>query len=228
MSRTVGQIVEEQVNRWRLERKGRTEARATPVVPANVVTISRADGTYAERIACEVGNILGLPVYDHEIVEHIATKSEVRLETVRSLDEQAQNRLDDYMSAIFRENNFDQSEYMRSLIETIIGLWGHGPCVLIGRGANHIVYRKHRLSVRLVASLPHRIRLVHHAEGIGEEEAKRRIQRKDAEREAFVRRSFGQDIDDPVEYDLMINVTGLEEADCAALIAEAYRRKFAG
>ena len=141
MTRKITQIVDEQVQRWRSESSERTERKPESFVPANVVTISRASGTFGGEVARQVGRILDLPVYDQEIVEHIAAKKNLRLETVNTLDEYAQSRLDDYVTALFREKNFDQSDYLRALTETIMGLWGHGPCVLVGRGAHQIVYR---------------------------------------------------------------------------------------
>jgi cytidylate kinase len=227
MSRQIAQIIEKQVKRWRAESQERQKDEAKAFEPANVITISRGAGSYGGEIGRKVGALLKIPVYDQEIVEHIATRSKVRLETVDTLDEQVQSRLDDYVTAIFREGNFDQSDYLHALTETIMGLWGHGPCVLIGRGATHIIYRKNSLSVRLTAPLSYRARFMMYADHIDEEAARRVIQRQDAERAAFVRRNFGKDNEDPNEYDLVINVTGLKGDDCAGLIAEAYRRKFA-
>ncbi len=227
MTRKITQIVDEQVQRWRSESSERTERKPESFVPANVVTISRASGTFGGEVARQVGRILDLPVYDQEIVEHIAAKKNLRLETVNTLDEYAQSRLDDYVTALFREKNFDQSDYLRALTETIMGLWGHGPCVLVGRGAHQIVYRKNGLSVRLVAPLSYRVRFKMYADEMDEMEATRTINRKDAERDAFIRRFFNKGIDDPTDYDLVLNVTGLKGDDCAAIIADAFEKKFA-
>lgn len=225
MAKNIHKIIEKQMSFWRIQRDSVQEVRRGPYVPPNVITLSNAFGSNGVGVAHKVGEMLGIPVYDREIVEHIATTAKVRLQTVETLDEVVQSELDGYIAALFRERRFDQGDYLQALTRTIMGLWGHGPCVMIGRGATHIVYRKHSLSVRVIANMPFRLRFVQQLENIDEEAAQRRIQRMDTEREGFIRRLFSEEIDDPLMYDLTVNRTGMTDEQCAALIVEAYRQK---
>lgn len=225
MATNLHKIIEKQMSFWRIQRQSSEELKADQFVPANVVTLSNAYGSNGVGIGHRVAALLEIPVYDREIVEHIATDSRVRVETVETLDEVVQSRLDDYVSAIFRERNFDQSDYLRALTRSIMALWGHGSCVLIGRGASHIVYRKNALAVRVIAPANWRVKwLVDHHQ-ISPDEADRRLQRHDAERAAFIRRLFGADIDDPLIYDVVINRVGMSDEECAELIVEAFKKK---
>lgn len=224
MSTNVHKIIEKQVNFWRIQRKKR-ESLEADFVPANLVTVSNAYGSNGVGIAHMVAEQLDIPAYDREIVEHIATSEGVQTQTVETLDETVQTKMEDYVLSLFRERNFGEGNYLRGLTRAIMALWGHGPCVLIGRGASQIVYRKNTLAVRVVAPAGWRIRWLVDNKGVSPDEADRRLQRIDAERAAFIRQHFGQDIEDPLIYDLVINRVGMTDDAVSALIVEAYRKK---
>ena len=225
MADNLHKIIEKQMNLWRIQRRSNMLAGEESFTPANMITISNAYGTNGVGIAHLVGEMLEVPIYDREIVEHIATTGSVRVETVEMLDQVAQSRLDDYTLSLFRERNFDQSDYLRALTRTVMALWGHGSCVMLGRGACHIVYRKYLLAVRLTASGPWRIRWLMRARDISAVQAAQDVRRIDAERAAYIRRYFDHEIEDPQIYDLVINRTGLDDMQVAELIKSAFQMK---
>jgi cytidylate kinase len=194
--------------------------------PADVVVLSSAYGSWGLRIATAVGEVLDVPVYNHSIVAHIAKTANVRIATVETLDETARGAIDDYVTALFREKNFNQSDYFRALSQTIAALWRHGPCIFVGHGSHYLIPLHHRLAVRTMASSLVRRRRVEQTEGLDDDMARRKVERKDAEREAFIRRFFGERIEDPLSYDLVINTSQMTITDAAAVIVEAFRRRF--
>lgn len=226
MARNIGFIVEDQVKRWQHEQQEKKKRERGEFTPAPVIAISNQLGSAGQPLAQKVGEMLGVPVYDREIVEHIATTEKVHVEVVESLDERVQSRVDDYVLNLFRERNFDQSDYVRALTHTITSLWAHGTCVFVGRGATHIVWRKKLLAVRTVAPLTQRLRRVEDLFGVDKAGAERIIQRTDAERSAFIRKHFASDIDDPVSYDLVLNTAGLDTGHAARVIVTAFQEKF--
>lgn len=115
---------------------------------------------------------------------------------------------------------------MQALVSTVVALWHHGPCVLIGRRANHEVPRAHTLAIRTVSNLDDRVRLVRERANLDDDAARRRVHRVDAERNAFSHRFFGCDIDAPDLYDLAINTSYMAvETAAAEVITAAYRHK---
>jgi cytidylate kinase len=233
VTKSVGQLVDEQVRRWQLERRLREreqrEGGRRPQVadkPASLVAISVSFGSEGIEVGRRVGELLQFPVYEREILEHISRSQRVRMETLETLDEHARGRLNDYLEALFREHDFDQSDYMRALTDTVASLWGHGPCVMIGHGCSHLVPRPHSLRVRFVAPLAFRIKHIQALEGLDEEAARHRVAQIDAEREAFVRHSFRVNIADPLAYDMLINSASLPVEVAAATVVEAFRRRF--
>ena len=85
----------------------------------------------------------------------------------------------------------------------------HGRAVIVGRGANFILPPQERFSVRVVAPFKVRLQNVAREHGVSENDAKRRILRRESRRGAFVRRSFHEDIADPHNYDMVLNTAKL-------------------
>ncbi len=227
MDANVQQLVEREIKRWQSERAARVDSHQGELPLYDVITLSNQFGSQGHAVCRRLGEVLGIPVYDREIVEHIATNKHVRVLTVETIDQRAYGGIDDHIAALFRERNFDQSDYMQALVSTVLALWHHGPCVLIGRGASHIVPRAHALSVRTVSNLDDRVRVVREREKLDDNAAAlRKLHRTDAERNAFSHRYFGCDIDAPDTYDLVVNTSYLPAETAADVIVAAYRRKF--
>jgi cytidylate kinase len=225
--RPVKSIIEEQMYRWRTEQKKAGPRKTQPALRPNVVTVSHHLGSNGAAIAAAVAEQLGVPLYDREIVRHIAETANVQVETVETLDQHVQTRLEEYITALLRESNFHPSDYLRYLTRTVGALWEHGPCVLVGHGCVHLVPRTNALAVRVVAPATVRIKCVAERERIDVEEARRLVQRTDSERHAYHRKNFNADCEDSKYYDLILDSSGFDVAGCAAVIAEAFRRKFA-
>ncbi|MBI5501604.1 MAG: cytidylate kinase-like family protein [Deltaproteobacteria bacterium] len=226
MPRNVEEIVNRQVAQWEKERElaFRRRESARP----NVVAVSHELKSHGFEIATRAGRLLELPVFDREIVEHIARSARVRLAAVESLDTQVRNRIDEYTTSLLSERNFDRGDYLRHLSRTVATLWEHGSCVLTGHGCVHLVPPEHALRVRIVAPFDLRARRLAADEGVDPAEAARHVRRNDEQRGAFHRRFFGAGIDDLAHFDLVLNTGSLGDDDAAAIVATAYRRKFPG
>jgi len=228
MGSSVAEMVNRQVRSWSIAQEARLRDGAPSAVPepAHVITISRTLGSFGPEIARRVAADLGVPIYDREMLDHIAGTAHVRVQTVVTLDERTQGRLDDFLAALFRERNFDESDYFRGLTRTIAALWAHGSCVILGRGASFIIDGAYNLRVRVDAPVEIRIERFGRDARVGASEARRLVLRSDAERAAFGRHCFDCDVTDPLNYDLCLNTGAIDsEAGAAALLA-AFRTKF--
>lgn len=226
MPRSIEDMVNEQIARWRIELSRPRVSPADRDIPV-AVTIAHAVGSNGTGITNRIGALLDLPVYDRQIVEHIASKSGVRTETVECLDERGRGLLEDFLSSLFRERGFHQSDYLHHVTEAILALWQHGPCVMVGHGCVHLVPREHALAVRLTAAVQVRVHRVSEREPCDAIEAGRKVRRTDDERAAFHRRHFGAEADNPLLYDVVLDTSMLGTDACAAIIVEAFRQKFA-
>jgi cytidylate kinase len=227
--RTTSEIAEDQIRKWQAEQRdkpGNGIASCDDMTVPGVVTLSAQVGLPRKEVPCLVGEILGVPVFDREIVEHIARRRHLRTQTVETLDENVRSRMEDWISSIFRESAYDQSDYLHDLIRTVTAMQEHGPCVIVGHGANRILPPGRTFSARLVSPLPDLIRRMVRERGIGERAARQRLEEESRRRRSFIHDAFGGDVRDPLSYDLLINTARVPSERAASLIAEGFRRKF--
>lgn len=91
---------------------------------------------------------------------------------------------------------------------TIIALAKIGHVVLVGRGA-HVLTRPFAagVHVRLIASEQQRCACLARIHGLDDGAARGRLKELDAGRRAYVKQHFGEDLDDPMAYDMVLNTT---------------------
>ena len=188
------------------------------------IALSRETGTYGAAIAREVGNRLGWPVYDSELLQRIADDMGVHRNLLENVDERQQNWLSECLAALSAQPGINQSAYFRRLVETLLSLASHGHCVIVGRGATKVLPQATTLRVRIVAPREQRILAVQREHKITLKEATARVENTDRERNRFVMSHFQIDPTDPANYDLVLNAGRLSCADCAEIVIAALDR----
>ena len=115
----------------------------------------------------------------------------------------------------------------RKTSKTILKLANVGNVVIVGRGANIITAKlKNVFHVRLVAPLEHRIRHIQEYFGMSAKEAGEYIIREEAARKKYLKSYFFRNIDDPLQYHLILNTQLLGYEGAADLIARSIVKKF--
>jgi cytidylate kinase len=196
-------------------------ARDQSAQPHFSIAITREFGAGGTSVAAAVGERLGWPVYDHELVEQVARETGLRTSLLDSVDERRKSWLLECVEAFSSGRSVSESGYVRHLIETVLSLGSHGDCVIVGRGAAHILPPATTLRVRLVADPEDRALVMSRQLGISREEAARLVEATDRERVRFLRDHFQKDPADPRNYDLVLNTSRLAYAACAGLVIEA-------
>jgi cytidylate kinase len=189
-----------------------------------VIAISREVGALGETIAREVGRRLECPVYDREIVDRIAEELRQPASRLRELDERPTFWIEDWMSGLSREKTISADTYVRHLIATLRGMAEFGRCVIVGRGAPHVLPKESTVRVRFIGARVDRILVIQDRRRCSEREAAAWVDRIDAERTEFVRRTLGVDPTDPHQYDLVLNTSRLLVHECAEVIVQAFLR----
>src|SRR5262249_45134715 len=107
-------------------------------------------------------------------------------------------------------------------VETISGLAKRGNVILLGRGA-HVITRQleHVFHVRLIGSLPRRVEHIQELLGMDRERALAFIRHYDRGRRRYLKKYFGEDIDDPLLYHLTVNTDDLPYQATARIIGDA-------
>jgi hypothetical protein len=227
MSRSLEQLVNEQFQRWMQEQNaaGR-KPKPDKLAQQPMIVFSREFGGRGAEIGTAVASRLGFQFHAQELVHEIAKRARVRQQLVESLDERAQDRIEQWVTEMMEGGVFAPSDYLRNLTKVIVALGRHGRGVIIGRGAHFILDPARTLRVRAYAPLETRVALIAEREEVGLVEARAKVLRVDAERIAFYRQHFNVDVADPIHYDLLVNTATLSVEVCVELVVRAFKARF--
>jgi len=220
-------MVDRAIMQFHLSLEGKKEKR--PTGPPRVIAITRQLGSGGRRIGEALGERLGWPVYDKEILEMLARKSHAgyRKEMFEAVDETTQSEIERMLNAFLGQA--DQSAYFYLLPKAILTL-AQINCIILGRGANLLL--PDALKVRVEASMPTRLANMMRFENLSAEQARRKIKLSDRSRDKFLNELLSilpakyQGCRKRLMYDLVINTDCFSPADAAAMIALAAERKF--
>jgi cytidylate kinase len=205
------------------EREGRPKARPEKEVPPLTIALSRQAGSRGAEIARAVGERLGWPVYDHELLDHIAAEKGLSTRLLEQLDERHSGWLEEAVRSFCTTDGARDGYYLRGLLGLLISLGKVGHCVIVGRGAAQVLPPEATLSVRVIAPRGDRIAQVEKRRGTTKAEAERWVDQHDRERILFVKHHFRADAEDPLLYDLVLNSKRLSTEECAAMIVALAR-----
>lgn len=194
-----------------------------------IISIGRQFGGGGLAVAHELGQKLGIPVYDKEIINKAAQDSGFSAEVFMERDER--KSLFSF-SAIFA-NRFSETEnYMsdrgifKMQSETIMKIAEQGSAVIVGRCSDYILRdRTDVLSVFLTSPAEVRAQRIADRCGISIEEAERLIEEKDGKREEYYNYYTFGDWGKASTYDLCIDSSILGIEGTADMIIEFARRK---
>lgn len=220
-ARSLEALVEHQVRRWEIERRP-----GMPVPRGPCVAFSRQPGSGAAALARRVAEWLDYGFFGIEILDRIARATGIQRRLLEGLDEHVRSAIERNVADAFRAHPFTESEYLQHVVQAIATLGERGMAVLLGRGAPFVLTPEQALRVLVVAPKTIRVERLAKAEGLGLEEARRRLEQEDAERLAFLRHHFRVEPDDPTRYELVVNTGTLDVDAAAALVVEALRRRF--
>lgn len=193
-----------------------------------IITISRTYGSGGRQVAKSVAEELGIHYYDKEIINMASMKHGVNVSLLKKVDEKpepvrfkryADTEISspssrDYLS---KDNLYKMT---RSVIEDIAAK--DEGAVILGRCAHHIL-RDNKDVVRVIIYADDRETLIRNTmfyEHVSEEEAERRIDRINKEREAYNKYYTGTGWLDASQYDICLNTSKLTIKQCIRVIEE--------
>lgn len=222
-------IIDRQLRRWELERAMRRHQAGEPHEPhafQPVITVSRQRGSGGSVIAERLSQRFGYTLLHRDIIDRICRSSGHMRRIVESLDGHAKPELTVWFEAMLGQRYMDAGDYLKHLLQIIDSMARLGGVVVVGRGSNLVVGIERGFHVRVVAPREQRIRAIAARDGKSVREAERDVDASDRDRTEFVRKAFGRDINDPLAYDLIVNLGGTSLAAATSLIAAAAAEKF--
>jgi cytidylate kinase len=178
-----------------------------------------------ERLRTEdVGAASAWMWFDRDLLNLVVERHNLPVELASTMDQAHYNRLLKWVDDIIGGHP-SWSTLVQKTNETILHLAQIGNVILVGRGS-HILTRELPgcLRVRLLGSLPVRIRHMAEYLSVSPEEAAKYIAREENGRATYLKDYFSVDIQDEHCYDLAINTDRVSYEDAASLIVEQVRR----
>jgi len=218
--RSIEQIVEEQVKRWRMTPEQEKKDEKT----ISVITISREPGSGGNILAKRLSDQLGFDLFYQDFIHSMAESAHVSVRLLETLDEKGVSVLEEWIDSLVDKRHLWPDQYLQHLMKILGTIGKHGSSVIVGRGANFLLPPEKRLSVRVIAPLDTRVKNVSREYDVTVEDAKTRVLKTESDRKAFIKKYFNDDIRDPLNYDLIINTGALSIDDAANAVKGALSR----
>jgi cytidylate kinase len=209
-------------------------AGARRAVERPMVTISRQTGSGARTTAGHLASYLNehLPpahcswtVFDRNLVEKVLEDHHLPNHLARFMTEEKTSEIDHAVREMLggQPSLWDLVHYTA---ETILRLAHLGNVILVGRGAVVITRGlSNAFHVRLVASLEKRILRTRENYSLTQHEATEFVRKEDHQRERYLQKVFGKEIEDPLLYHLTINTDLVPCEEAAGMIGQAVIRR---
>ena len=154
-----------------------------------IINIGRQFGSGGKLVALKIGSLLGIDVYDNELISKAAEESGFSKELFERSDEK---RSMFNISMFFGSGRFSNTqnyvgdnELFKIQSEVIKGIASKGPAIFVGRCSNYILRDLDCLDVFISAPLEERVKRVAERAGLDEEDARTRIERQDRTRQTY-------------------------------------------
>ena len=154
-----------------------------------IINIGRQFGSGGKLIALRISEVLGIPVYDNELISKAADESGFSKELFERSDEK---RSIFSMSSFFGSGRFGSAqnfvgdnELFKIQSEVIKNIAAKESAIFVGRCSNYILRDSRCLDVFITAPLEDRVKRVSERLGISAEEARDRIGKQDRTRETY-------------------------------------------
>lgn len=195
-----------------------------------IITIEREYGSGGVVIGKKVADDLGIPFYNHEILEMAAERLGVPISKLEGAEESSPKSF--LYSLLLNSNptkamedNIPVSDKVYIMETQIIKeLAAQGPCVIVGRCANYILRdNPNHFSAFIYAPKAFRLKYAQTAYNVPEREIESLLPRVDSRREKFYNINTGGNWHDKENYALCLNSSKLTVEGCARMIANTVR-----
>lgn len=208
-----------------------TTGTATGAATPLVITIGREYGSGGREIGQALGRELGIPVFDHTLIELTAKESGLTADYIKAHEQEVRRGLlyNLYMQTYNRVGTDPEQmdDIWLAQARAITKLADDGACVIVGRCANAILEgRENVFNVFIHAPLVPRIGRVMKREHVGEAQAIETIERIDRERAEHARRFADIEWGAAKHYNLTIDSSLAQPGDSAKVIAGLARMAY--
>ena len=186
-----------------------------------LITISRQYGAGGSEIAARVAKALGWRLVDNELVERIAARAGMSPEDVAEREERVPTFVERLARTLVAATpelvvppeaggsvpQLEEADLVRITEAVVAEIAAEGKVVMVGRAASAVLARERdALHVKVVAPRDYRIQVVARRLNVLQEEAAKAVDDSDKMRLRYHRQYYQRDWNDPVHYDMVLNV----------------------
>ncbi len=189
------------------------------------ITLSHQPGSGGGELARILAKKLGWQVWDKEIITAIAHNDPARERMLSRLDGHAVGALQEFLTNVMVRGAVSRNGFAHELAQVIWTLARQGRAIMIGRGANWLLDSRHGLRLRAMAPPEVRAHRIARERNLELSLAEETMRSEDEQFAGFIRQLYHRDINDPLGYDLVLNLGGQDLDLAADIIVAAVRRK---
>ena len=204
---------------------------------APAITISRQLGARGRSISKKIRGALrdGSPqdpipwtCFDEDLIQKVLKDHDLPTSLAKFMPEDSVSEIDSTINEILGRHPslWTLSE---QTVESMVHLFHMGHCIIVGRGGNKVAEGLSNVTrVRFVGTLPQRIKQMINVHGMSSKEAKHYIKQEDYARQRYMKNHFDCDVEDPLDYDLVINTYHYSDEAVVQFVLSAVAAKQVG
>lgn len=217
------EFITEQIEKWE---KLRLKKRRKEDIRIPVITVSSEPGSDGSIVAEKIAERLGFDLFNREIIKEIAESVDISPYVIERIEKERMSGVEDFLSSLVRDQYLWPGLYLEHLKKVVETIGRQGGAVIVGRGANFILAAEEKLSLRVVAPFDLRVRNIARRFDLSLKEAEQRVVNRASKRKAFIKKSFQEDVSDPLHYDFVINTGRLSVEDAVDAISFLWGKKY--
>ncbi len=188
-----------------------------------VITISRQHGSGGRQVGMQLAKELGIPCYNHEIIEMAAKTGNIDQSFFEHADTKGHDKFMYDLSDGMRINLSMNDKVFMETAKTIRELAQKGPCIIVGHCADYVLKDRQKVvNVFVYADLEerqHRIEKTYNeTENIALDNIKKTDKKRVAYYEHYTNRTYG----DFTNYDMCLNSSVIGIDNCVKIIKTMY------
>jgi cytidylate kinase len=221
-------IIDRQLRKWELEQQQAARNGEEHFEPEPIVTVSRQTGSRGSYFASRLATRLNYQRLHREVIDAIAKTSGYRRRVIEALDEKRRGEIESLVDSVLTGQSVDHADYVRYLCNVILSMSRLGGVIVMGRGSNFMLGPERGFHIRIICPRDKRIENLMKYKMLEKKDAIREVDSSDVQRREFIHKLFDRKIDDPLNYDLIVNsaLIDVEEmVDLAVLAINAKMNK---
>jgi cytidylate kinase len=189
------------------------------------IAISREAGARGTTIAHKLGAILGWQVFDPEMLDYLMIDETGRAQLFAEVPSGAKAWADRHLARLQREGQLNSEPDTTALARLVLVTAARGDTVIVGRGAGFLLPPETTLHARVVAPFEARVSFMAQLLRLSREDAAAEVRNRDTRRENFLTRTLLREMNESIDYDVVVNSGRLGIEAAAQVVGWALRTK---